>query len=194
MSKSAVQTNGANFLTDYFDSYQRFLSDREVIPKLIEVADMMKTANQSGRKIVIAGNGGSASIASHCAVDFSKNAGIRCITFNDASLVTCLANDYGYEQWLQHALRIYADKGDLIVLISSSGKSPNILKAAEYARNNGYSLVTFTGFDSANPLRQLGHVNFWVDSHAYNIVEMTHHIWLLAMCDLVIGNSVYPAS
>jgi D-sedoheptulose 7-phosphate isomerase len=66
--------------------------------------------------------------------------------------------------------------------------------AADYARAQGYTVVTFTGFVADNPLKMRGNLNFWVDSRAYNIVEMTHQIWLLAVCDLLIGHAEYPAS
>ncbi len=110
------------------------------------------------------------------------------------SLVTCLANDYGYERWLEKALGLYCDDGDLVLLISSSGKFLNMVYAADFARRNGHAVVTFTGFASDNPLKSRGHLNFWVDSRAYNVVEMTHHIWLLAVCDLIIGTPEYPPS
>ena len=84
-------------------------------------------------------------------------------------------------------------KNDVVVLISSSGRSQNIINAAEYAKNNDINIVTFSGFDDDNPLKILGDINFWVDSHAYNIVEMTHHIWLLAIVDMIIGSSEYSA-
>jgi D-sedoheptulose 7-phosphate isomerase len=127
-------------------------------------------------------------------VDFTKNARIRCINFNEADLITCFANDYGYEHWLEKALEFYADDGDVTILISSSGKSANMVRAAQYALARGLRLVTFTGFLANNPLKELGQLNFWVDSQAYNVIEMTHHIWLLAVCDLIIGKAEYPAS
>ena len=162
--------------------------------QLEQLYDLMRTTSSKKRKVLIAGNGGSAAIAAHCAVDLSKNAKIRSVNFGDASLVTCLANDYGYEHWLEKALEIYSDSGDIVILISSSGKSPNVVKAADYAKNQGHPLITFTGFDENNPLKERGDLNFWVKSRAYNIVEMTHHIWILAVCDLIIGKAEYAAS
>lgn len=182
------------FLTEYFERYRRAIFNKAVIGRLIELKRLMKETQAGGKKAIIAGNGGSAAIAAHCAVDFTKNAGIRCINFNESSLITCLANDYGYECWLEKALEHYADSEDLIVLISASGKSANMLRASEYARRNGHPLVTFTGFSVDNPLKKLGHLNFWVNSRAYNVIEMTHHIWLLAVCDLIIGKAEYPVS
>lgn len=182
------------FLADYFEKYRRPIFEPGVRTKLIELAELMRTTQAARHKVVFAGNGGSAAIAAHCAVDFSKNAKIRSVNFSDASLITCLANDYGYERWMEKALDVYSDEGDVIILISSSGKSPNVIRAADQALGRGNTLVTLTGFDSQNPLKARGKLNFWVDSKAYNVVEMTHHIWLLAVCDLIIGSAEYPAS
>lgn len=182
------------WLSDYFERYKRSIFCDDVSGQLIQFKDLLLAARAAGKKAILAGNGGSAAIASHCAVDFTKNAGIRCVNFNEADLITCFANDYGYERWVEKALEFYADDGDVVILISSSGKSPNIIKAAEFARTKGLKVVTFSGFSSDNPLRRLGRLNFWVDSRAYNIVEMTHQIWLLAVCDLIIGKVEYGAS
>ena len=103
-----------------------------------------------------------------------------------ADLITCFANDYGYEYWVVKALEAYADLGDLAILISSSVKSLNIVKGAEKAKNIGVSVITVSRFLSGNPLRKLGDLNLWVDSSEYNIVEMTHHVWLVAVIDYLI--------
>ena len=150
---------------------------------LEEVVSSLDRIFECRNKVVLVGNGGSAAMASHVAVDLTKAAGIRAINFNEADLITCFANDYGYENWVVEALKAYADSGDLIVLISSSGRSKNIINAAEYAKNHSLSLVTFSGFDADNPLRRYGSANFWANSNSYNLVEMTHHIWLLAIVD-----------
>lgn len=186
-------TGEQKFLTEYFDRYRKTLLETDVRCQLIELKNLMTEAQARGNKVIIAGNGGSAAIASHCAVDFTKNAHIRCVNFNEPSLITCLANDYSYERWLEKAIEFYADDTDLIILISSSGKSPNMVRAADYARGIGLPVVTFTGFAIDNPLKMLGKLNFWVDSRAYNLIEMTHHIWLLAVCDLIKGKAEYPA-
>ena len=182
------------WLSEYFERYRQSLFGSDVRLQLIELKDLIQAARDAGRKVIIAGNGGSAAIAGHCAVDFTKNAGIRCINFNEVDLITCFANDYGYERWLEKALEFYADRGDMVILISSSGKSANMINAARYARSAGLVLVTLTGFSQDNPVKKLGDLNIWVDSRAYNVVEMTHQIWLLAVCDLIIGKAEYPAS
>jgi D-sedoheptulose 7-phosphate isomerase len=186
--------NPRQFLAEYFEAYRQRLFEPSIHPLLIELFELMQARKAARGKVVFAGNGGSSAIASHCATDFSKNAGIRSVNFGDASLITCLANDYGYERWLEKACELYSDPDDLIVLISSSGKSPNVVRAADFVNARGNTLVTFTGFDENNPLKARGKLNLWVHSRAYNIVEMTHHIWLLAVCDMMIGKAEYPAS
>ncbi len=178
----------AKWLQQYFDQYKKSIFQESLYNDMATLCDWIMAAHKAGKKTIFAGNGGSAAMASHCAVDFTKTAGIRAINFNEADLITCLANDYGYENWVQKAIEFYADPGDVIVLISSSGKSANILNAAKYANSKGLKCATLTGFSASNPLRQLGKLNFWVDSSSYNIVENTHLVWLLAVCDLAIKN------
>lgn len=170
----------------YFPRYFATLHDKlrsVALSDLAAVVAMARQTQEAGRKLILAGNGGSAAMASHVAVDFSKAAGLRAINFNEADLLTCLANDYGYENWIAKALELYADPGDLVILISSSGQSPNMLRSAEQARAMNLGLITLSGFAAENPLRQLGDINLWVDSIEYNIVEMTHHTWLVAIVD-----------
>jgi len=192
-TEAEISLDEKTWLTQYFDLYQKSLFRTDVRQQVVELKNLLKATHAAGNKTMIAGNGGSAAIASHCAVDLTKNAGVRCVNFNEADLITCFANDYGYESWLAKAFEFYADPGDLAILISSSGKSQNILRAAEHARARGLTVVTFTGFEPTNPLRKMGALDFWVDSHAYNVIEMTHHIWPLAACDLVIGKAEYPS-
>jgi D-sedoheptulose 7-phosphate isomerase len=161
---------------------------------LIAATDKIKTVSKAGNKLIIAGNGGSAAIASHVSIDFTKAAGIRAINFNEADLLTCFSNDYGYNRVFEKAVDFYGDEGDLLILVSSSGNSANVVNAAKRAKKLNMSVITFSGFKSDNLLRQLGDINFWVESKAYNIVEMTHHIWLLAIVDYIIGHIEYSAS
>ena len=181
------------FFSDYFQFIQTGVESVNQ-PDLIKVSDTIKAVSKAGKKLIIAGNGGSAAMASHAAVDFTKAAGIRAINFNEADLLTCLSNDYGYERVFEKAVAFYGDGGDLLILISSSGKSTNVINAAKRAKKLNMNVITFSGFERDNPLRKLGDISFWVDSKAYNIVEMTHHIWLLAIVDYIIGDIEYSAS
>ena len=182
------------WLREYFDLYKKSLFDEEIFELLLDVKELfIKTSEKKG-KVIFAANGGSAAIASHCTVDLTKNAGVRAINFNEPAMITCLSNDYGYEHWVAKALECYADPCDAVVLVSSSGCSKNIVNAAAVTKEQGLPLVTLTGFNNNNPLKQSGDINLWLDSRAYNIVEMTHHIWLLAVVDLIIGKAEYPVS
>ena len=181
------------WLDAYLNRYRESIYVPGVEDALVRLRDLLVETGAKGRKVIIAGNGGSSAIASHCAVDFTKQAKIRCINFNEVDLITCFANDYGYERWVEKALDFYADTGDTVIFISSSGKSANMVNAAKFGSEKKLNIVTFTGFAEDNPLKQLGQINLWVNSRAYNIVEMTHHIWLLAVCDLIIGDAEYSA-
>ena len=178
---SAGRDRGA-FFENYFEELALRMRDA-ADDSLGKLCEALTRARDRDRKVIVAGNGASAAIASHVAVDLTKTVGIRAVTFNEPDLITCFANDYGYELWLAKALESYADAGDVAVLISSSGKSPNIVNAAKTARERGLTVVTLSGFDAGNPLRQLGDLNLWVNSSSYNVVENTHQAWLLAAID-----------
>jgi len=174
---------------EFYNDYLKRMTDglQGVDTNLLEDAvNILLDVSGRGRKVIIVGNGGSAAMASHTAVDLTKNALIRSISFNDADLITCFANDFGYEKWVEKSLDYYADQGDCAILISSSGSSPNIVNAAKKAKEMGLTVLTFSGFSSDNELRGCGDLNFYVESEEYNIVEMSHHIWLLAIVDRII--------
>ena len=108
-------------------------------------------------------------------------------------MITCFSNDYGYEKWVEKAIEFYAENNDAIILISSSGKSQNMINACNAAKNKKISkVITFTGHEKNNPLSKLGDLNLWIDSKAYNFIENTHQLWLLTVCDLIIGKREYP--
>ena len=125
-------------------------------------------------KVILIGNGGSSAIASHIATDYSKNGGIRTIAFNDAPTLTCLGNDFGIEAIFAKQLEFYALPGDVVIIVSSSGHSGNILRAAEQAFSMGLDLVTFSGMNQNNVLRQKGSLSFFVPAKDYGLVELAH--------------------
>jgi D-sedoheptulose 7-phosphate isomerase len=182
------------WLDDYFKAYRSLLVEDDVFPLIAQARDLFVATRARGGKLMLAGNGASASIASHLAVDFTKQAGVVAMSFNEPNLITAYANDFGYERWVVEAIRHYGKPGDTVVLISSSGKSPNIVNAARFAKEAGLSVVTLSGFAPDNPLRALGDINFWVESKAYNLVECIHMIWLTAICDMIIGKAEYTVS
>ncbi len=151
----------------------------------LEIVKLLKKIKKNKKKVILVGNGGSAAMASHVSVDLTKMCKIRAINFNEADLLTCFSNDYGYENWVKKAISFYADKGDLLICISSSGNSKNIINGAKYAKKIGCKVVTLTGFSSNNNVKKIGHINLWLNSKNYNFVEMIHHTWLLAIVDSI---------
>ncbi len=133
--------------------------------------------------IYVIGNGGSAGIASHFCTDLLRTLALSAATLSDSNILTCFANDCGYENVYKIPLMRNLRSRDLLVAISSSGKSPNIVEAAKWARERKVPIVTFTGFAAQNPLRKLGDLNFWLDSEDYGIVETGHAFLLHTIVD-----------
>jgi D-sedoheptulose 7-phosphate isomerase len=158
----------------YLSVYNKIILSSEIsdIEKLVTKLQTIKKNNKN--TLWIFGNGGSQAISSHISTDFSKNTNIRSMTVSDADLITCFSNDYGYENYLYLYLKKFAKKNDFVILISSSGKSKNILKAANFCKKNNLYLCTFSGFDKKNPLKNYGNLNIWVNSKKYNFVEVYH--------------------
>ena len=134
------------------------------------------------------GNGASAAISSHMATDFWKNGAIKAIAFNDSSLLTCISNDYGYQHVFEKPVEMFAEKGDILIAISSSGRSENIIKGAKMALYKDCNLITLSGFEENNTLRLLGHINFYVPSSSYGLIEIIHQTICHCILDILIEN------
>ena len=183
-----------DWLDEYYERYRVALFNTNVKSELLELKNMCLVLKAKGNKLILAGNGASSTIASHAATDFTKQVKLRSLCLTDASLITAYGNDYGYENWIAEALESYYRKGDIVILISSSGSSQNIVNAAKNAKKLGLKVVTFSGFSEKNPLRQIGDLNFWLQSKAYNIIENTHSIWITTVVDMILGKAEYKVS
>lgn len=150
-----------------------------------EIIALFRGLIWADKKLLFIGNGGSAAIASHMAVDFWKNAGIPSLCFNDGAQLTCLGNDYGYEKVFARPILVFARPGDILVAISSSGQSGNILKGAEAALSLNCKIITLSGFSPHNPLRSLGDFNFYCASQEYGFVELAHQMVLHMILDFI---------
>ena len=148
--------------------------------------DLLRDTHLSGGCIYLVGNGGSAAVASHAITDLVNAAGYCARVLHEPSLLTCLSNDHGYENAYARVLKGQAKKEDLLIAISSSGKSRNILNAAKVMRRAGGRLMTLTGFNARNPLRQKGDLNIWLDSTDYGPVEIGHLFILHFFSDLLV--------
>jgi len=174
----------AKNMTDYLQSLNQLMLQTEVTnlagaaitleegaDRAIEMIVQMKSA--SG-KVMLGGNGGSSAIVSHVQNDLSEAAGVRSMVFTEEPVLTARANDYGYGSVFERPIELWAEPGDLMVTVSSSGQSENIIRALSMAREKRCSLITFSGFKPDNPSRGLGDLNFYVPSSVYGYVEPAH--------------------
>ena len=181
-------------ITEYLDKFAMASNTEGIVEKLENLKNKIIEINNNGGCIYIFGNGGSISISDHFAIDMTKNAGVKTMSLSNSATITCLSNDYGYEEWMLKSAQYYITNKDLVIFISSSGESNNIIKTARFCKESGIFTVTFSGFNNDNSLKKIGDTNFWVNSKGYNIVENIHQIWLLCIVDMIIGKSEYPAS
>ena len=141
-------------------------------------------AKNDGHNVFIIGNGGSASIASHAVVDFVNAVKVRALSLQNQSVLTCLSNDYGYDDVYATQLEIFFNEHDLLIAISSSGNSDNIVNAAKIAKDKGGTVVTLSGFSANNPLRLIGDLNYWINCNDYGGVEVAHQLLMHYFTDM----------
>jgi D-sedoheptulose 7-phosphate isomerase len=197
MSPALTSTIGKDDLRNYFLTLSDLLCSVEVTSRAGQRLDFADAAtalmgraratHDAGNKLIFVGNGGSAAIASHMATDYSKNGGVRSLALNDASMLTCLGNDLGYDRVFAKQIELHARAGDLVIAISSSGRSANILNAVEAAAAAGCTIATMSGFTPDNPLRGRGAWNFYVASDRYGFVEIGHLTICHAVLDFLCG-------
>ncbi len=148
----------------------------------IKLKQMTADIRQAGQTIFLVGNGASASMASHFATDLMKNAGINSEVFFELSLLTAIANDVSYEESFSLPLELKIKKGDMLVAISSSGNSPNVVKAVRKSRELGGIPITFSAMQADNKIRSMGDLSFYVQADTYGNAETCHaamlHYWI----------------
>jgi len=152
-----------------------------------EFVKLILGVKSNAKKIIAIGNGGSAAIASHLQTDFVNAIKVRAIIFTEPSLLTCLSNDFGYGNAFERQAALWVEPNDLMIAISSSGKSENILKAVEQCRAEGGSVITFTGFKPDNPLRMMGILNYYIAEEHYGYVEAAHSVLAHYLTDCVLN-------
>lgn len=164
---------------------ERTTGDIKVDDGINLLLEYSKRVFASGNTLFFAGNGASAAMASHYALDFWKNGGIKAQTFFDLSQITAISNDIAYDQVFSLPLTRFAGPGDVFIGISSSGNSPNIVQGAAKARELGLTVIGFSGFKPDNKLRALSDLSFYVPADSYGFVETAHaallHIWIDAV-------------
>jgi len=184
-------------LADYLNSLYQIgeavtVTDKQGTPvecdkAIDQIINLMHSVHDQSNKIMFVGNGGSAAISSHMAIDYSKNGRLPAIAFNDGPGLTCLGNDLGFENVFGEQIKLHGKKGDLLIAISSSGQSSNILNAVSEAHRSECHVVTMSGFSSNNPLRNEGLLNWYVNSNEYGFVELLHLTLCHAILDIEMG-------
>jgi D-sedoheptulose 7-phosphate isomerase len=158
-----------------------------------QAVQMLAGIAARGGKVLLVGNGGSAAIVSHMQNDLCKAAQIPALVFNEAALLTAYSNDDGYEVAFQKIAELWARSGDLLIAVSSSGRSRNILATVSTCLARGLEVISFSGFSPDNPLRGMGHLNFYVRAQAYGMVELAHGCLGHFLTDTVAPPSPPPA-
>lgn len=183
-----IQDYEAQYRTAYDEKLYTDNDGNTIVASVAEdLSLLMRQVRADRRQLFFIGNGGSAGIAVHMTADFLKNGRMRTIDLYAPPTLTCLGNDYGYEYVFSKQLEILADPGDVLIAISSSGNSPNILRAAETVRATGGVVITFTGFKEDNLLRVMGDRNLYVPSMEYGIVESIHNQILQQVVDEIMA-------
>lgn len=179
--KSRIEQFSKVLVSTQITNAQQQICDVETQVKQLQ--ERLIQLKKDQKNLYILGNGGSASVAGHAVTDFFNVAKIRATTLHESSLLTCMANDFGYENAVARMLGQLLNSGDMVIAISSSGNSLNMRNAATVASQSGAYVVTLTGFSENNPLRYLGHTNIWLDSEDYGFVEIGHQFILHNIAD-----------
>ncbi len=149
------------------------------------LVDTFTRHKRNRSKLFFIGNGGSSAIASHMTADYMKNGGMNTYSLYDNAVTTCMGNDYGYEYIFSRPMDFLLKEGDLVVAISSSGNSQNIINAINIAKEKKAAVITFTGFQADNRAKQMGDLNVYVPCKKYGIVESIHNLILQQIVDLI---------
>lgn len=182
------------FLDDYWFRYKNLFLNSRNDDLILKLRDEIKKTHLDEGRLIFVGNGASASLSSHAATDFTKQAKIPSIAFNDHNLITALSNDYGYENWLSKAIEYYSKGNDMLILISVSGESKNLINAIDSANKKNLKTASLTGSKKNNTIKLKSDIALWVDSNAYNIVECIHTIWITLIIDMFVGHPEYSVN
>ena len=191
---TGLSTWGNNMYREYLDEFVEAMNNVRItgsdVPDdssyenaIAYLVRMFSAKKTQGACLFFIGNGGSAAIASHMTADYMKNGGLKTYSLYDNAVTTCMGNDYGYEYVFSRPLDFLGNKGDLLIAISSSGNSQNILNAIQAARKNEMDVLTLTGFGEDNRVRQVGDCNIYIPNKRYGIVENAHTVILQQVVD-----------
>jgi D-sedoheptulose 7-phosphate isomerase len=168
-------------LSTYKQKFTEFVNSPVIEEQINQSVELIK----KHKRIFFIGNGGSNAICSHMMEDWAKVLRYESFSFTDPALITCFANDYGYENAMVEWLKVYYKPDDILVAISSSGNSPNINNAVDYVNTVNQNVITLSGFKPDNRLSKKGKINFYLDASSYGIVECYHQTILHAILDII---------
>jgi D-sedoheptulose 7-phosphate isomerase len=185
-----------NFINSYITEIKNCLDQIKDQNNLIIKLNKIYKSIKKNNKIIIYGNGGSASNAIHFCTDITKILNKKSITFDNANLITCYSNDYGFDNFVKQSINSHFIKNDIVILISSSGESQNIIEAAKFCIKKKIKLITLSAFNFNNKLKKLNKngINFYINTKSYNISEISHLIILLLSIDLLKGKKYYKSN
>jgi D-sedoheptulose 7-phosphate isomerase len=171
-----------NKINKYYKSFLKIFIEALDLKKIDAVIKQLNKLNKN--KILVFGNGGSSAIANHFTIDMIKNTKKNVLNFSNDSLITCFSNDYGYENWMKTCVEKKGAINDILIVISSSGESKNIVNACKIAKKKKFRcIISFTGFKKNNSVSRLSNYNFWVNSKNYNFIENCHQFIILFIAD-----------
>ncbi len=182
-----------DFFKNYFLELQKL--QNKIDTKSIEKSyEQIIKVNKKKGKILIFGNGANISNAAHFATDMTKNGKIETLVLNDPNLITCFSNDYGFDKWIEKSILYYAKKKDLIIFLSASGTSRNLVNAAKFCKKNKIKTLAITGFKKNNALLKNSNFRIWINSNAYNLIEVIQATILSSFVDKKIGKLSYKSN
>ena len=179
---------------EFFEEVSDFIYGANVRSSLENIFQEVEKIRASDGTIFFFGNGASAAIASHCAIDFLKQGKVRTDTVHDPAVLTALGNDYGFESVFSKYLEMKASDNDLCVFISVSGNSENIKRGLSKAKELGMTTIGLSGQSSTNFLNCNADLTLHVPSDAYNVCEGIHMLWITSVCDALVGRIRYAVS
>ena len=171
---------------NYLMEINNHLQSDNLFENITNTKKAILKARKDKKKVIFAGNGTSSLIATRGAMSMLGQLGIKCTSVNDPAFITAVANDFGYEDIFTRYINLYAEKGDVVVLISASGKSKNVVNSSAQAKEKGCTIITFSGFKTDNPLKKSGDINFWTSCKNYSKVESVHSVWMGMVCDFIL--------
>lgn len=184
------QKNFFEYSSNFFELFSEIIISKkktsiDINQGFEEILKTLKNIKRSGNKIILIGNGASATMADHYAIDLSKNLNFKTISFNQSASLTAIGNDISFDKVFSHPLILYGEKNDLLLAISSSGNSKNIIEAIKVANRKNMKVLTLSGMKHSNKIRTIGTYNIYYPAKTYGLVESAHALILHYLIDML---------